>query len=139
MTDLSELEMRIITYLEEAGIESITDLLNGVSDGNGDLSEPEQLRVALERLISRGLLRVLTSEADRQVHTLPTTSASLAAISGSISKLEYDVAGRLWLDRSRTGPPYDPPFPYVRYDGHGRAVAESILKERGWRWWTARK
>ena len=137
MTDLSELEMRIITYLEEAGLENITDMFNAVSGRSGDPLELMAFQDALERLVRLDLVRVEPSKSNGLQPV--TLDESLLAVSDVRTRHYFDPTTKRWKDAMRMNRTEAYTYPYIVYHGRGRAVAIEILEERGWRWWTESK
>lgn len=139
MTILSELEMRIVSELEEAGEEDVLTLLLTVMEPVGEASEVEQMCVALENLVRSGFVRLsVDRDSTRRLRALPQ-GQSLAVITELPANLRFQTERRHWTDIRHTGPPYGSPFPYVVGTQSGIAKALEILTERGYQWWRPKK
>lgn len=139
MSTVSELEMRILSELEEAGEEDVLALLVTAMEPIGDANEIEQLCGALNNLVGADLVRMsVDRDATRRLRAL-TQDESLAVIAELPANLRYNREGRHWIDMRHTGPPYGSPFPYVVGTDSGIVRALEILHERGYQWWRQNK
>jgi hypothetical protein len=139
MSVLSELEMRVLSELEEAGEDDVLTLLVTVMEPIGDANEVEQMCDALKNLVHADLVRMsIDREPTRRLRALPRDQ-SLAVIAELPANLRYDGQGRHWADIRHTGPPYGSPFPYVVDTDAGHAKAIEILTDRGYQWWRQKK
>jgi hypothetical protein len=132
---LSELEMRVLSELEEAGGEEVPTLLNTVYVPTGDDHELQQLQDTLKSLLGARLIDIdILSHPIGRV-TLPIGSA-LPLIDGLAQHLFYTGEGYIWtFDRT-----YDPqrhkiPRAEVVTTDLGEKIAFKILDERGYQWW----
>jgi len=139
MSALSELEMRILSELEEAGQEDVFTLMVTVMNPSGEASEVEQMCEALSNLVRAGLVRM---SVDRDVglalRELPQDE-SLLTIAELAPNLRFQAEGGYWTDIRRTGRPFEDTFPYVLGTETGIARAFEILTERGYQWWRPTK
>jgi hypothetical protein len=132
---LSELEMRILSELEEAGEESVVTLLNTVTRKRGGMLELTQLQLALKTLVDLDLARI-SVERDE--------SSRLKELSKDHSQVEIDriplnvrfgPLGGYWELLRRPSAKADDDFPYVVDTPEGQNKAFEILEERGYQWW----
>ena len=139
MEQLTELEQRILSELEEAGEESVLTLALTVLDGAGTHDELEALKVALTNLTTAQLVRMSASRGlDRRLTELSST-ASISAIETINSFLRFDLQKSRWSDIRRSGPPFSDEFPYVVATDSGKNEGFQILDKRGYQWWRPRK
>jgi hypothetical protein len=135
MSTLSELEMRILSELEEAGEEDVLTLIATVMKPAGAASEVAQVCEALGRLVRAGFVRMsVERDSALQLVTLDEDQ-SLTVISGLPANLHFEAEGGFWINIRRTGGPYQDTFPYVVGTDIGITRALEILKERGYQWW----
>lgn len=139
MSTLSELEMRILSELEEAGQEDVFTLMVTVMNPSGEASEVEQVCEALTNLVRAGLVRMsVDRDAGLALRELPQ-DGSLTIIAQLPPNLRFQTEGSYWADIRRTGRPFEDTFPYVLGTETGIARAFEILTERGYRWWRPTK
>lgn len=139
MSTLSELEMRILSELEEAGQEDVFTLMVTVMEPVGDASEVEQMCAALESLVSADFVRMSTEhDTVLALRELPKDE-SLVVIAQLPPNLRFQADGSYWTDIRRTGRPFEDTFPYVLGTETGVAKALEILTERGYQWWRQKK
>lgn len=139
MPILSELEMRILSELEEAGEEDVLTLVVTAMEPVGDANEIEQICEALTNLVRADLARMsVDRDSTRRLRELPQDQ-SLTAIAELPANLRYDNERGHWTDMRHRGPPYGSPFPYVVGTNSGIARALEILHARGYQWWRAQK
>lgn len=135
MKNLSELELRILSEIEEVGFEDIPTLMNTILNAAGGADEIESMQSAIANLMNAGLVEI-------QMHSLPggvvklTREQALSEVALLTSNLSFVVAEEIWTDIRMTGPPYFAiPVPEVAYTQAGLEVAVKILTERGYQWW----
>ena len=139
MPSLSELEMRILSELEEAGEEDVVTMMITVTEPTGDVSEVHDMQQALRRLVDADLVRMsMDREASGQLRDLPKDE-SLDVIADLQSGLRFDSDRKYWKDTRHTGPPYGFPFPYIVATEVGKEKALEILDSRGYQWWRPKK
>lgn len=135
MGDLTEIEQRILSELEEAGEESIQTIVVTVLDGIGNASEIELLKHSLGRLVSDDLIRIANDrDTSRRLRALPI-DASLREIAAIGAFLAFDANKMRWLDKRRVRPPFGPEFPFVVATEQGKKIGFEILDRRGYQWW----
>ena len=135
MSALSELEMRILSELEEAGQEDVLTLMVTVMKPVGEVREVEQMCDALSNLVRAGLVRMSTDrDAGLALRELPEDEL-LVVIAQLPPNLRFQTDGGYWADIRRTGRPFEDTFPYVLGTESGIAKALEILNERGYQWW----
>jgi hypothetical protein len=136
---LSELEMRIVSELEEAGEEDIVTMMNTVVQPAGDIRELADVQQALENLVRADLIRMsMDRDATGRLRDL-SASESLDVIADLNSGLRFKGDKRLWTDTRQSGPPYGFPFPYIVNTASGKKKGFEILEERGYQWWRPKK
>jgi hypothetical protein len=132
---LSELAMRILSELEEAGEENVTAMLNTVVDGTGTEEQISSYQQALRELVQADLARM---SIERDVSRRLVRASSLTSeeqIEGIASFLVFDHQAQRWRDRRRTGPPFIDPFPHIVCTSSGKQKGFEILDKRGYQWW----
>jgi hypothetical protein len=135
MSTLSELEMRILSELEEAGEEDVVTMINTVMECTGDVSEVRELQSALENLVRADFVRMsIDQDSSKRLRAL-TKEESLMVIAELQSHLRFKSSDGHWTDERHTGPPYDWPYPYIVNTDSGREKGFEILDERGYQWW----
>src|SRR5437016_4876766 len=113
MTPLSELEMRVLSELEEAGEENISAMMNTVIQPRGEASELLEMQRALMSLVQADLVRMsMDRDASRRLRDL-SKHESLEVIADLPSGLRFNRERMLWTDTRHSGPPYGDPFPYI--------------------------
>ena len=133
--ELSELEMRILSVLDEAGEEDVLTTLNTVSDLVGSREELENYQKSLRTLIEKALVKL-------DLDSMPTGPIALTTneVATEIDKLSRNVVfvaqGEHWTDIREKGPPYfQILLPRLVVTETGDALAFKILEERGYQWW----
>ena len=136
MIDVSELELRILANLEEAGEENVPALLNTILlNADEESAYLDSYLKALQNLVTKDHVRLSTSRgSDRRLADLSIAN-SLREIEGQRGELIFDASEKLWRDKSRVGPPYGPTYPYVVLTKVGRALSIKVQTERGYQWW----
>lgn len=135
MSALSELEMRILSELEEAGQEDVFTLMVTVMKPVGEVREVEQMCEALTNLVRADLVRMSADrDADLALRELPQDK-SLMIIAQLPPNLHFQTEGGYWADIRRTSRPLEDTFPYVLGTETGIAKALEILTDRGYQWW----
>jgi hypothetical protein len=137
--NLSELEFRILSELEEAGAEDVVTMMVTVMQPTGDVGEVHDMQRALENLVQVDFVRMsMDRDASKRLRRL-SKAESLDVIADLQSGLRFDGDQRSWKDTRHTGPPYGSPFPYIVATEIGKEKAFEILDERGYQWWRAKK
>jgi len=139
MSALSELEIRILSELEEAGEENVAAMLNTIIDPVGDAAELTSLQGALEKLVGADLVRMsMTRDSAGRLREL-SAEGSLDAITDLSSGLRFSREKKHWTDTRHSGPPYGDPFPYIVNTERGKEKGFEILDSRGYQWWRPKK
>ncbi len=132
---LTELAMRILSELEEAGEENVAAMLNTVIAGTGSETEISDYQQALRELIHAGLAAMsIERDATRRL-TRASRELSDEQINGISAFLEFDDQRALWSDSRIKGPPFGQKFPLIVITEAGREKSVQILKDRGHGWW----
>ena len=123
----SEIEMRILSELEEAGEENVCAMANTIFPPTGESSEIEQLQAALVSLVSADLVRM--GERVRNVGVRPLSKDESLAIVGAMpaGMIFDDKEGLWWWTQSV--------WPEITDTEAGKSKAREILSERGYQWW----
>lgn len=137
MTDLTEIEQRVLAELEEAWEQNVFAMLNAIIDPTGDAREVVQLEDALRNLVERDYVVMgLEGFAPRNPEEL-SKPASLELISGLNDWFRFDPADPHWtlsrgdIKRER--------IPVIYLIAAGQEKAVQILTQRGYQWWRPRK
>jgi hypothetical protein len=132
---LSELEMRILSELEEAGGEEVPSLLNTVFVPTGDVRELQELQETLKSLLGARLIDIAILSHPMGRVTLPVGSA-LPLIDGLGQHLFFTGEGNIWTcDRTYNPQRHKIPTAEVITTDLGDETAFKILDERGYQWW----
>ena len=145
LSDLSELQWRILAELEEAGIDRVPGLATTVTDVDGVPVDWQSMRTALTGLINFDLVRVSldTSHANR-IRTLKS-GVQLAEIAKRgarpwpMSKedslaLIAEVDAAIAADTE-----YETSWIEIVTTDAGNETSERILERRGYQWWKRRR
>lgn len=138
MSNLSELEMRILAELEEAGEENFTALLNTVTQPRDAPADVVEYQGALKRLAELDYVRMSTNRDARGMLADLSVEESLKRIAEISTVIEFRVSKNLWTDKRRTGPPFSEPLMHVVNTPAGRDLGGAILERRGYQWWRPR-
>ena len=135
MTELSELEMRILSELEELWNENVPAMMNTVMKTTGNMSEVAQIQEALRNLLRQDLIEMhLSSIPSGFVRQSSDEAADL--IDGLSTHLNFVEESRYWTDDRMSGPPYfQIPVPEIVRTEKGREKGFELLDERGYQWW----
>ena len=142
MADLTELEMRVLSELEEAGQEEILTLINTVMTVTGDPGEIDEIESALNELFRSGFARIAIDRDDSDRLRRLSVEKSLAHVLNLRKKLQFREEDKHWTDVDDHGPPYSPTYeepPYVVCTAAGKERAFQILDDRGYQWWRQSK
>lgn len=139
MSGLSELEMRILSELEEAGEENIAAMLNTIIQPIGDASEVASLQQALENLVRADFIRMSTDRDSAGRLRDLSAAGSQGIIANLTSGLHFDSEKMFWANTRHSGPPFGDPFPYIVNTKSGKKKGFEILDERGYQWWRPKR
>jgi hypothetical protein len=133
MTELTEMEQRILAELEELWEENVFAILNTIIDPAGDAQEVVLLQQALKGLVERDYVAVgYEGFAPRAPEKLGK-DASLILVSNLEDWFRFDAASSYWtLSR---GDIKEERIPVIFSTTEARKKADQILSERGYQWW----
>ena len=135
MPDLSELEMRILSELEEFGSENIPTLMNAVMQPEGRGQELARIQEAVRTLVNEGLVTIQMSSIPAGIVALSTPEA-LSEIDGLLSHLQFIKSEKYWTDDRMKGPPFfQIPVPELARTEAGLQAGIRVLEDRGYQWW----
>ncbi len=136
-----ELEMRILSELEELRAENVVAMMNTVVMTKGDAGQIAEACLALEELTQSGLIRMAIDYNERKKLRSASVEESMAIIRAIPGNVHFDAGKGLWLWSSLTLPLklYDVPIPEILVTSEGLAKARSILEERGYQWWRQKR
>ena len=144
LSDLSELQLRILSELEEAGLDSIPALAITVTDVEGVPVDWTSMKDALTKLINADLVRVsLDNSHANRIRTLKS-GVELAEIAKRGSRpwamskedsltIMAEVDAALIAD-----PQYDKRWVDILVTDAGHEMSGRILDRRGYQWWKRR-
>lgn len=139
MSELSELEMRVLSELEEAGQEDIITMMVTVLEPTGHARDIEGMQSALENLVRRDLIRMsMDRDPSGRLRDL-SQEESLKVVAGLKSYVHFNREKAIWVNAQQSGPPFGDPFPYIVDTASGKKMAFEILDERGYQWWRPRR
>ena len=127
MSSLSELEMRILSELEEAGEDNFTALLNTVTQSRDMPTAVAEYQRSLKRLVELGYIRMATDRDGRGMLADLSIEESLNRIAEISTVLEFRVSKNHWTDKRRSGPPFSEPLLHVVNTPAGRDLGGAIL------------
>ena len=105
MYELSELEMRVLSELEEAGEEDIVTMMLTVAKATGDRREIEDMQSALESLVRLDLIRIsMDRDTTGRLRDL-SKNDSLKVIADLKSRLHFDSKKAIWANAQNSRPP----------------------------------
>jgi hypothetical protein len=137
MSDLTEMQQRIVAELEEAWEQNVFSMLNTIIDPTGDAREVSSFQQALQGLIERDhVIMGLEGVARRSQEELGK-SASLELISNLGDWFRFDTADSHWTLSKGDFRKERIPMIYLSSAGQQKAVA--ILTQRGYQWWRQKK
>jgi hypothetical protein len=139
MPELSELEMRILSELEEAGEEDVVTMMLTVAEPTGERRDVEEMQSALESLVRLDLIRMsMDRDASGRLRDLSRTD-SLEVVADLRSRLRFDSTKATWVIAQCSGPPFGDAFPYIVNTKAGKREGFEILNQRGYQWWRPKR
>jgi hypothetical protein len=145
LSDLSELQWRILAELEEAGIENIAALAATVTDLEGVPVDWQSMKMALIGLINFDQVRAsLRASHANRIRTLKS-GVQLAEIAkrgaGSWPMSKEESLGLIdEVDAALTADPeYKTSWIDIVTTDVGKETSERILDRRGYQWWKRRR
>jgi hypothetical protein len=137
MDDLTEMEQRVLSELEEFWEENVFAMLNTVIEPAGDNSEVRLLQQALKGLVERDhVIMGFESFHPPNPETL-SKQASLELISSLREWFKFDLEDPHWT--LRKGDIKKDRMPMIYSTASGREKAFEILDQRGYQWWRQKK
>jgi hypothetical protein len=128
MSELSEVERRILSELQEAGEENIAAMINTIIDPTGNADELRSMQEALSSLVRAGLVRMALS-TDPTKKLVPLSGDESLAMSAKIGALlRFRTSDRHWTWGRDLKP-------HIVVTSAGRARADSVLEQYGYQWW----
>jgi hypothetical protein len=148
MSDLQELERRILSELEWAGEENLPTIMNTVTQRTGDINEVVLVQAALDSLVRADLVRV-AFERDRSttddrvpdefaemaldhyssIRLRPFSKGdSLVVIADLRSHLKFRESDKHWTGIKK-------PWPEIITTDAGKTKGREILEVYGYQWW----
>ena len=139
MPELSELEMRILSELEEAGEENVAAMINTIMQPVGDSAELTDMQRALANLVRDNFIRMsMDRDFAGRLRDL-SADESLHVIADLASGLRFNGQKMYWTDTRHAGPPFGDPFPYIVNTESGKDKGSEILDKRGYQWWRPKR
>jgi hypothetical protein len=137
MSDLTEMEQRVLAELEEFWKENVFAMLNTIFDPTGDEREVTLLQEALRSLVERdyilmGLEGFFPSNPEKF-----TKSASLQLLSNLEGWFKFDSQDPHWT--LSKGDIKKERIPMIFSTPAGRQKAGEILTQRGYQWWRPKR
>lgn len=137
MSDLTEMEQRVLAELEEFWEENVFAMLNTIVDPTGDAQEVVLLQQALKELVKRDYV-VMGYEGF--VPSDPETlgkEASLELVSNLGDWFRFDTADTHWT--LSKGDIKKERIPVIYSTKMAREKAFEVLDARGYQWWRPKK
>lgn len=128
MSELSEVESRVLAELGEFWRENFPALTNAVAEGAGTTAELNSVKAAFESLVNADLVLVGVAGADASRLDRLSKSESLAILADLASHLRFKSEGNHWTGGEE-------PWPELVATETGLEKAREILADRGERWW----
>lgn len=135
MEGLTELEMRVLSELEEAGEEELQTMAVTVMLGLVSADPLSEFQAALRRLAERDLLRMSTARNSTGRLDELSLAASLSEIDRIGEVLTFDVSSGAWMDRRISQGDMAERYPFIVDTPAGAELAQKILEARGYQWW----
>jgi len=137
MNGLGEMELRILSELEEANQEDVVTLINTVTSRRGTDVEFNEFLLGLQKLVNLGhVVAARGRGSDRRLIRL-APNESLDELDKLASLLRYDNRKSCWTDGKIVSPPFDEQFPYILNTRTGKEEGFKALDARGYQWWKA--
>ena len=137
MTDLTEMEQRILAELEECGEQNVFSMLNTIVDPKGDATEVTLLQQALQGLVQRDYVIMGLEGIVRRNPEELGKAASLELLSQLGDWFRFDVVDPHWT--LSKGDFRNERYPAIYSTAAGRKQAVEILTQRGYQWWRPKK
>lgn len=137
MIDLTEMEQRVLSELEEFWEENVFAMLNTIIEPAGDAREVASLQQALRGLVERDYVVMgLQGFSPREQEKLERRT-SLDLISDLGNWFRFDLVDADWT--LSKGDIKKERIPAIYSTAAGRQKAIEILEQRGYQWWRPKK
>lgn len=133
MTDLTEMEQRVLAELEEVWEQNIFSMLNTIVDPKGDPGEVELLQQAINSLLERSLVAIGLEQFSPREQTKLDKQAALELVSHFGEWFRFDTETSFWT--LSKGDFREMRYPVIFSTREAREKAFEILDERGYQWW----
>jgi hypothetical protein len=137
MTDLTEMEQRVIAELEEVWEQNIFSMLNTIVDPNGDVGEVAMLQEALKGLVERGFVAMGLEQFSPREQVKLDKQAALELVSHLGEWFRFDAETSFWT--LSKGDFREVRYPVIFSTAEAREKAFQILDNRGYQWWRQKK
>ena len=137
MTELTEVEQRVLAELEEVWEQNIYTMLNTIIEPKGDPGEVEALQEALKGLVKRGFVTVGFEEFSPRNQAKLDKQAALELVSHLGDWFRFDAGTSFWT--LSKGDFREVRYPVIFSTAEAREKAFQILDERGYQWWRPKK
>ena len=128
MTDLGEMEQRLLSELEEPGDMDAPTLLSEITARTGEMSEIYALQAALTALVEADLVRASEPLPPPVRRHDMSKEASRAAIADLAWRVLFNRDDRHWSGTRQ-------PWLEIFLTDAGRTAADGVLEHDGYRWW----
>lgn len=126
MTELTQMERKVLAALEEAGEENVVALLNTVRQSDPD-AEIGEYQAALIRLLHRGFIELASVRDAASRQWVPfDIGTALSQLELVNTLLAWTTANRLWTWNSGS------PRIEILLTNSGFTAAKNVLIEDGW-------
>lgn len=135
----SEMEMRVLSILEEFQYENVPEMINTIVQPTGHARELTAMLKALAGLVRKGLVSMCVDN-DAEGYIAPLAGeASIEVIREMESYVVFDSARGIWTNTRLKGPPFGVAFPLMLATKEAQGIGREILRVRGYRWWAPEK
>lgn len=136
MTELTEMEQRVLAELEEVWEQNIFTMLNTIVDPKGNAREIAEFQQALEGLIGQGYVAIGLEQFSPREQTKLEKQAALELVFNLADWFRFDAASSYWT--LSKGDFRKERYPVIFSTAEARERAFEILTERGYQWWRPR-
>ena len=137
MSDLTEMEQRVLAELEEFWEENVFAMLNTIIDPTGDAQEVVLLQQALKGLVERDYVVMGYEGFVPSDPEMLGKDASLGLVSKLGGWFKFNLAGSLWT--LSKGDIKKERIPMIFSTAAAREKVFEILDGRGYQWWRAKE
>ena len=130
---MTELEMRVLSELEEAGEEEIETMMNTVTELSGAPGEVVSLQEALKSLVTSNFI-LMSVRISSNTWDDASKAQSISNIEDASSHLTFVEKTGFWTDDRAKGSSWGK-MPIIVCTPKGKELAWKILDERGYQWW----